>query len=138
MGSHNARQSALHSFRLFIKYFQLTLKVTLQYKFDRTMIAAAVLIREMAGVIILILMLNRFVTIKGWDINQILFLYSFLFLSYSLFVFSLLESGISRIWFIRESLTGYWYGLLVFCFKSWHLRWITRRLSDMGFWVSFC
>ncbi|MEK4059715.1 MULTISPECIES: ABC transporter permease [unclassified Paenibacillus] len=87
MGSHNARQSALHSFRLFIKYFQLTLKVTLQYKFDRTMIAAAVLIREMAGVIILILMLNRFVTIKGWDINQILFLYSFLFLSYSLFVF---------------------------------------------------
>lgn len=77
----------MYPLRLFLKYFQLTLKVTLQYKFDRVLIAAAVMIREMAGVIILILMLNRFVMIKGWQIDEILFLYSFLFLSYSLFVF---------------------------------------------------
>lgn len=73
--------------KLFLKYFHLTLKVTLQYKFDRSLIAAAVLIRELSGVIILILLLNRFVEIRGWDINEVLFLYSFLFLSYSLFVF---------------------------------------------------
>jgi ABC-2 type transport system permease protein len=59
----------------------------LEYKFDRFFIALAIFVREMVSIVIMYLLLTRFITIGGWKMNEMFFLYSFLFLSYSLFVF---------------------------------------------------
>ena len=83
----NKKWSLINVIVLFAVYFKMTLKICLQYKLDRGLITIAVLIREAANVIITILLLNTFGSIKGWSMNEILFLYSFLFLSYSIFVF---------------------------------------------------
>ncbi|UJF31359.1 ABC transporter permease [Paenibacillus hexagrammi] len=72
---------------LFLRYTKLTLKTTLEYKFDRTLITVAIFCREMISVAVMFLILLRFLHIKGWEMNELMFLYSFLFLSYSLFVF---------------------------------------------------
>lgn len=73
--------------KLMWKYFQMTLKMNFQYKFDRLVTTFAVLIRESANVIVILLMLYQVKEIRGWQQNELLFLYSFLFLSYSVFVF---------------------------------------------------
>ncbi|GGI46469.1 ABC transporter permease [Paenibacillus marchantiophytorum] len=72
---------------LFLRYTKLTLKTTLEYKFDRSLITIAIFCREMISVTVMFLILLRFLHIKGWEMNELMFLYSFLFLSYSLFVF---------------------------------------------------
>ena len=71
---------------LAVEYFKATLKTNLQYKFDRFAITFAVFFRELANVIVIILMLNTFQSLNGWNMDEILFQYSFLFLSYSLFI----------------------------------------------------
>jgi len=63
------------------------MKATLEYKLDKSLLAVAVLVRELINVTIMYLILNRFVRIKGWEMNELFFLYSFLFLSYSICVF---------------------------------------------------
>jgi ABC-2 type transport system permease protein len=73
--------------KLFFKYSHMTLKTPLEYKFDRIFITIAIFCREMISVAIMYLLLTRFIRIKGWELNEMFFLYSFLFLSYSLFVF---------------------------------------------------
>lgn len=75
------------SLQLFYRYFRLNLKSTLEYKLDRSLLVFAVFCREMVSIVIMYLLLKRFVHIKGWEMNEMLFLYSFLFLSYALFVF---------------------------------------------------
>ncbi|HEY0828008.1 MAG TPA: ABC-2 family transporter protein [Bacilli bacterium] len=72
---------------IFYKYSKISLKTTLEYKFDRMLMAFAIFCREMISVVIMLLILTRFLHIKGWELNELFFLYSFLFLSYSLFVF---------------------------------------------------
>jgi ABC-2 type transport system permease protein len=74
-------------FVLFFRYSILSLKTTLEYKFDRTLLTFAVFFREMMNVVVVYLILIRFMRIKGWELNEMFFLYSFLFLSYSLFIF---------------------------------------------------
>lgn len=67
-------------------YVKLSFKVSMQYKFDRFFILFAVIIRELGNVIPVILLLTRFISIKGWTVDELLLLYSFLFLSYSFFI----------------------------------------------------
>lgn len=71
---------------LFTKYTLLNLKVTLEYKLDRTLTCLAIFCRELSSVLVIYFILKKFISIKGWEMNEMLFLYSFLFLSYSLFV----------------------------------------------------
>lgn len=72
---------------LFFKYSKLNLKLLMQYKFDRGLLAFAVFCREITSVIVMYLILMSFNHIRDWQMNEMFFLYSFLFLSYSLFVF---------------------------------------------------
>lgn len=78
--------------KIFFQYSKLSTKVNLQYKLDSTLSMFAIFFREITNVVIMYLILSRFVKVRGWDMNEMFFLYSFLFLSYSLFV--LLFSGI--------------------------------------------
>lgn len=73
--------------KLFFVHTKLIAKTTLEYKFHRSLISVAIFCREMISIVTMYLIMIRFVTIKGWDMNEMLFLYSFLFISYSLFVF---------------------------------------------------
>ncbi len=81
------KHNILELIQLFFKYAKIGVKTTLEYKFDRIFITIAIFCREMISITIMYLILLRFVRIKGWELNEMLFLYSFLFLSYSLFVF---------------------------------------------------
>ncbi len=73
--------------RILFMFFKMNLKSMLEYKFDRFFIALAIFVREMVNIVIMFLILARFVSIGGWTMNEMFFLYSFLFLSYSIFVF---------------------------------------------------
>ncbi|HEX2947351.1 MAG TPA: ABC-2 family transporter protein [Clostridia bacterium] len=73
--------------QLFFMHTKLIAKTTLEYKFHRSLVTFAIFAREMISIVIMYLIMARFVKIKGWDMNEMLFLYSFLFLSYSLFAF---------------------------------------------------
>lgn len=79
--------STMELVKLSFRFSKLNLKTTLEYKFDRTFTTLAVFIREMVNIIVMYLILTRFITVKGWEMNEMFFLYSFLFLSYSLFIF---------------------------------------------------
>lgn len=81
--SHTVKES----FKMFFKFSSLNLKSMLEYKFDRFLISFAIFIREMVSIIVMLLIFTRFVRIRGWEMNEMFFLYSFLFLSYSLFIF---------------------------------------------------
>lgn len=72
---------------LFFRYSRLNMKMVLEYKLNRSLITLAIFCREMISVVVMFLILLRFLHIRGWDLNELMFLYSFLFLSYSLFVF---------------------------------------------------
>ncbi|ODM27033.1 ABC transporter permease [Clostridium sp. Bc-iso-3] len=72
--------------RLFARFTKLNLKITLEYKLDRTLTFFAIFCRESVNVLVIYFILKKFISIKGWEMNEMLFLYSFLFLSYSLFV----------------------------------------------------
>ncbi|MFZ5989703.1 MAG: ABC transporter permease [Bacillota bacterium] len=78
---------ALYLVKLFYKFSSLSLKSIQEYKLDRTLGMFAIFCREMISIIVMYLILIRFVRIKGWEMNEMFFLYSFLFLSYSIFVF---------------------------------------------------
>lgn len=84
-------KNSLHSisqlFVLLLRFSKLSLKRTLEYKFDKTFVTIAIFCREMISVVVIFLILTRFVQIKGWNYNEMFFLYSFLFLSYSIFTF---------------------------------------------------
>ncbi|MGI6668566.1 MAG: ABC transporter permease [Acetivibrionales bacterium] len=73
--------------KVFFVHTKLIAKITLEYKFHRALVCFAVFCREMISIVTMYLIMIRFVKIKGWDMNEMLFLYSFLFISYSLFVF---------------------------------------------------
>ena len=60
------------------------MKSRMQYKVDTLLTSAAVLVRECVTVVTLYLMLQKFSMINGWNLGQLLFMYSFLFLTYSL------------------------------------------------------
>ncbi|PYG89572.1 ABC-2 type transport system permease protein [Ruminiclostridium sufflavum DSM 19573] len=73
--------------KILFVFFKMNLKSMLEYKFDRFFIALAIFVREMVSIVVMFLILTRFVTIGGWTMHEMFFLYSFLFLSYSIFVF---------------------------------------------------
>jgi ABC-2 type transport system permease protein len=62
-------------------------KANLFYRFNSLTIAFAVFIREIVSIAVIYLLFTRFGELQGWTRDDLLFLYSFLFLSYSLVVF---------------------------------------------------
>lgn len=51
------------------------------------MVTLAIFCRELISIVVMLLILARFLHIRDWNMNELFFLYSFLFLSYALFVF---------------------------------------------------
>ncbi len=71
---------------LYVRFLKMILMSRMVYKWDTFLISFSVLARESVTVITLFLILARFHDIRGWDMPDLLFMYSFVFLTYSLCV----------------------------------------------------
>jgi ABC-2 type transport system permease protein len=72
---------------LFFYYLYILAKVNLEYRSNTLTLGFAVFCREIVNIAIIYFMFLRFETLNGWQFNELIFLYSFLFLTYSLVTF---------------------------------------------------
>jgi ABC-2 type transport system permease protein len=71
---------------LYLKYLKIISKSWFQYRFDAVLRSSTVFIREAAGIVTIILTLLSFDNIGGWTLYELMFLFSFLFLTYGILV----------------------------------------------------
>jgi ABC-2 type transport system permease protein len=72
--------------RMFNQYTKVTLKSWFQYKVDAVMRSFAVFFRESTSILVIYFTLLKFNNLNGWNINEMLFLYSLLFLTYGILI----------------------------------------------------
>lgn len=73
-------------FNLFICYSKITIKSWFQYRIDACMRSLAVLLREATGVIVIYLTMLTFGEINGWNIYELLLLFSFVYVTYGVLI----------------------------------------------------
>ena len=71
---------------LFFAYARSGLKSRFQYKVDAIVVIFAVFLREAGGIIAMYLALLKFGTINDWNIDELLFLFSLIFITYGIFI----------------------------------------------------
>ena len=71
---------------LYCYYVKNTIKAWFQYKIDAFLRSFAVFLREAANIIIIYLALSSFKDLNGWNADELFFLYSFVFLTYSFLI----------------------------------------------------
>ncbi len=67
-------------------YTGTIMKSWFQYKVDAVLRSLAVFLREATGIIVICFTLLKFDTLNGWDIHELLFLFSLLFLTYGILI----------------------------------------------------
>lgn len=71
---------------MFWYYTKTTIKSWFQYKVDAFLRSIAVFLREATGIIVIYLTLAKFDNINGWDINEMMFLFSLVFVTYGIMI----------------------------------------------------
>lgn len=73
---------------MFYQYSRVTMKSWFQYRVDALLRSLAVFLREATGIISIILVFTKFDVsgINNWNINELVFLYSFLFSTYGVLI----------------------------------------------------
>ena len=71
---------------LFLAYAKSGIKTRFQYKLDSVVSSFAVFFREAAGIIAMYFALLKFDTINNWNINELMFLFSLIFITYGIFI----------------------------------------------------
>lgn len=72
--------------RIAMQSLKMSFRARLQYRVDTLVATLAVFIRESANIIVIYLALLKFDKINGWNVNEMLFLFSILFLTYAFVV----------------------------------------------------
>ncbi len=72
--------------RLIGAYTKTTMKAWFQYRVDAVLRSLAVFLREATGIIVIYFTLLRFDTLNGWSLQEMLFLFSLLFLTYGIMI----------------------------------------------------
>ncbi len=67
-------------------YVKTVIKSWFQYKVDAVLRSLAVFLRESTGIIVIYFALLKFDCLNGWNIHEMLFLYSLLFLTYGILI----------------------------------------------------
>lgn len=67
-------------------YTKTIMKSWFQYKVDAVLRSVAVFLREATGIIVIYFTLLKFDTLNGWNIHELLFLFSLLFLTYGILI----------------------------------------------------
>lgn len=73
-------------FHLIGMYTKTTAKAWFQYRVDAVLKSLAVFLRESTGIIVIWFTLIKFNNLNGWDIYEMLFLFSLLFLTYGIMI----------------------------------------------------
>ncbi len=76
----------MESIKLYLLYVKYISKSWFQYRVDAVLRSTAVFLREATGIIVIYLTLQSFTDINGWNFYELLFLFSFLFLTYGIFI----------------------------------------------------
>ena len=71
---------------LFFAYAKSGIKTRFQYKLDSVVSSFAVFFREAAGIIAMYFALLKFDTINNRNINELMFLFSLIFITYGIFI----------------------------------------------------
>lgn len=74
--------------RIAVQSLRMSMHTRMQYRTDSIVATLAVFFRESANIIVIYLALMKFDRLGGWNVNEMLFLFSLLFLTYA-FVVSL-------------------------------------------------
>ena len=72
--------------RIALQSLKMSIHSRMQYRVDSLVATLAVFVRESANIIVIYLALLKFDKINGWNINEMLFLFSILFLTYAIVV----------------------------------------------------
>lgn len=67
-------------------YTKTVMKAWFQYKVDAVLRSLAVFLRESTGIIVIYFALLKFDTLNGWNLREMLFLFSLLFLTYGIMI----------------------------------------------------
>ncbi len=67
-------------------YSKTIMKSWFQYKVDAVLRSLAVFLRESTGIIVIYLTLLEFDTLNGWNLHEMLFLFSLLFVTYGILI----------------------------------------------------
>lgn len=67
-------------------YTKTTIKAWFQYKVDAILRSVAVFLREATGIIVIYFALLQFDTLNGWNMQEMMFLFSLLFLTYGVMI----------------------------------------------------
>ena len=73
-------------FRIGIQSLKMSFRSRMQYRVDALVAALAVFVRESTNIIVIYLALLKFGKIGDWNVNEMLFLFSILFLTYAIVV----------------------------------------------------
>lgn len=72
--------------RIAIQSLKMSVLSRIQYRVDSIVAALAVFLREATSIVVIYLALIKFDYINGWNVNEMLFLFSLLFVTYSIIV----------------------------------------------------
>lgn len=72
--------------RLMGIYTKTVMKAWFQYKVDAVLRSVAVFLREATGIIVIYFALLKFDSLNGWNLKEMLFLFSLLFLTYGILI----------------------------------------------------
>lgn len=67
-------------------YMKTTMKAWFQYRVDAVLRSGAVFLRESAAIIVIYFTLQKFDSLGGWNMAEMFFLYSLLFLTYGIMI----------------------------------------------------
>ena len=73
-------------FRIGIQSLKMSFRSRMQYRVDALVATLAVFVRESTNIIVIYLALLKFGKIGDWNVNEMLFLFSILFLTYAIVV----------------------------------------------------
>lgn len=72
--------------KIALKSLRMSILAKLQYRADTIIATLAVFLREATGIIVIYLALMKFDNINDWNVDEMLFLFSLLFITYSVIV----------------------------------------------------
>ena len=71
---------------MFRMYTKITIKSWFQYRVDAVLRSLAVFLRESTSIIVIYFTMLKFGNLNGWNIDEIFFLYSLLFMTYGILI----------------------------------------------------
>lgn len=76
----------INTFKMTLFYSKITINAWFQYKLDAFLRSFAVFLREAGTICVMYFTLNTFSNINGWNVKELMFMFSFVFFTYSILI----------------------------------------------------